>query len=153
MRLWSVHPRYLDRQGLLGLWREGLLAQKVLGAGPPYDVPYGKHPQLDRFKLHKEPIVAISYYLKQVFLEADRRFYKFNKTLIVEPDGNPWTCKLWVPQGQIEYEFKHLMNKLKNRDPVLYKHNQKETSIKVHPLFTVNQESQEVSQWERVKEI
>jgi len=30
MRLWSIHPSYLDRQGLLAVWREGLLALKVL---------------------------------------------------------------------------------------------------------------------------
>jgi hypothetical protein len=30
MRIWTLHPRYLDRQGLLALWREGLLAQAVL---------------------------------------------------------------------------------------------------------------------------
>ena len=29
MRLWSLHPRYLDRQGLTALWREGLLARAV----------------------------------------------------------------------------------------------------------------------------
>lgn len=33
MRLWSIHPKYLDRQGLLAVWREGLLAQKVLLQG------------------------------------------------------------------------------------------------------------------------
>jgi hypothetical protein len=30
MRLWTLHPRYLDSQGLVALWREGLLAQAVL---------------------------------------------------------------------------------------------------------------------------
>ena len=30
MRLWSLHPRYLDAKGLVALWREGLLAQAVL---------------------------------------------------------------------------------------------------------------------------
>jgi hypothetical protein len=30
MRLWSLHPKHLDRQGLLAVWREGLLAQEVL---------------------------------------------------------------------------------------------------------------------------
>jgi len=34
MRLWSLHPRYLDAKGLVALWREGLLAQKVLAAVP-----------------------------------------------------------------------------------------------------------------------
>ena len=30
MRLWSLRPKYLDSQGLVALWREGLLAQAVL---------------------------------------------------------------------------------------------------------------------------
>ncbi|MFR6354685.1 pyrimidine dimer DNA glycosylase/endonuclease V, partial [Akkermansia sp.] len=28
MRLWSLHPSYLDSAGLVALWREGLLARK-----------------------------------------------------------------------------------------------------------------------------
>ncbi|HWP85543.1 MAG TPA: pyrimidine dimer DNA glycosylase/endonuclease V, partial [Terriglobia bacterium] len=30
MRLWSLHPSLLDSKGLVALWREALLAQKVL---------------------------------------------------------------------------------------------------------------------------
>lgn len=30
MRLWSLHPKYLDTKGLVACWREGLLARKVL---------------------------------------------------------------------------------------------------------------------------
>jgi hypothetical protein len=30
MRLWSIHPKYLDDKGLVALWCEGLLAKKVL---------------------------------------------------------------------------------------------------------------------------
>jgi hypothetical protein len=30
VRLWSIHPRYLDSQGLVALWREALLARAVL---------------------------------------------------------------------------------------------------------------------------
>ncbi|HKX52383.1 MAG TPA: pyrimidine dimer DNA glycosylase/endonuclease V [Nitrosospira sp.] len=30
MRLWTLHPRYLDTKGLVAAWREALLAQKVL---------------------------------------------------------------------------------------------------------------------------
>ena len=29
MRLWTVHPKFLDAKGLVALWREGLLAQKA----------------------------------------------------------------------------------------------------------------------------
>lgn len=30
MRLWVSHPKYLDCKGLVALWRESLLARKVL---------------------------------------------------------------------------------------------------------------------------
>jgi hypothetical protein len=30
MRLWSLHPEYLDANGLVALWREALLAQAFL---------------------------------------------------------------------------------------------------------------------------
>lgn len=30
MRIWSVHPQYLDAKGIVALWRETLLAKNVL---------------------------------------------------------------------------------------------------------------------------
>jgi len=30
VRLWTVHPRYLDASGLVALWREALLALYAL---------------------------------------------------------------------------------------------------------------------------
>jgi hypothetical protein len=30
MRIWSLHPKYLDSKGLVALWRESLLAKNVL---------------------------------------------------------------------------------------------------------------------------
>jgi hypothetical protein len=50
MRLWSLHPRYLDAKGLVALWREGLLAQKVLAG---LTKGYRHHPQLTRFYMRK----------------------------------------------------------------------------------------------------
>ena len=47
MRIWSLHPQYLDRQGLTAAWREGLLAQKVLTGTTK---GYRNHPQLRRFR-------------------------------------------------------------------------------------------------------
>jgi hypothetical protein len=43
MRLWSLHPQYLDPQGLVALWREALLAQAVLRGKTR---GYKHHPQL-----------------------------------------------------------------------------------------------------------
>ena len=48
MRLWTVHPKYLGRQGLTGLRREALLAQAGLSG---LTRGYRSHLQLLRFKL------------------------------------------------------------------------------------------------------
>ena len=70
MRLWSLHPKYLDKLGLLGLWRESLLAQKVL-LGKTRG--YRNHPQLIRFKRTSDPILYIGTYLYYVYLEGKGR--------------------------------------------------------------------------------
>lgn len=58
MRLWSFHPRYLDAKGwVVALWREALLAQKVLQGGSK---ACRKHQQLCRFKQQQEPVAAIT---------------------------------------------------------------------------------------------
>jgi hypothetical protein len=56
MRLWSLHPAYLDSKGLVALWREGLLAKAVLKGQTK---GYKNHPQLERFKFHPVPEAAI----------------------------------------------------------------------------------------------
>jgi hypothetical protein len=76
MRLWSIHPQYLDSKGLIALWREGLLAKKVLEGKTK---EYKNHPQLERFKNFKNPILAINSYLFYVLKETKLRNYKFNE--------------------------------------------------------------------------
>ena len=68
MRIWSLHPKYLDTKGLVALWRETLLAKQVLQNKTK---GYRNHPQLNRFKNHSEPLEAINYYLSIVFKEAE----------------------------------------------------------------------------------
>ena len=130
MRLWSINPGYLDAKGLVALWREGLLAQNVL-AGKT--VGYKNHPQLIRFKNTSNPLGAIASYLRAVEEEARNRGYHFDKSKILNKRLN--TC-IKVTNGQIEYEFKHLLNKLKSRDPEIYKNIRETKRIKLHPLFT-----------------
>lgn len=117
MRLWSINPRYLDCIGLVALWREALLAQKVLKGGPPYNVPYGRHPQLQRFKETPEPLRTLRYYLGEVYREARLRNYNFNKKLISPiPRSLDESERPRVTQGQIIYELKFLLKKLRQRD-------------------------------------
>ena len=79
MRLWSLHPSLLDRQGLTALWREALLAQAVL-AGRTRG--YRRHPQLERFQALPDPLGAITRYLDAIADDADRRGYAYKRSRI-----------------------------------------------------------------------
>jgi hypothetical protein len=141
MRLWSLHPKYLDPQGLVALWRETLLAQAVLRGETR---GYRNHPQLDRFKSHSAPLTAMSLYLKAIHAEAEARGYSFDKGKI-RPARKQ--VSLSVTSGQLEYEWAHLMQKLKLRNPSLYR-KWKDTAVpEAHPLFKV--QAGEVESWER----
>ena len=142
MRLWSIHPEYLDAKGLVALWREALLAQNVLLGNTK---GYKKHPQLDRFKNTGNPVGAIASYLRSIIDEADRRGYNFNRSKIVNKKMN---SKIPVTSGQVEYEFKHLLEKLRERDPELYKHLEMTDKIKVNPI--VKKITGTVEDWERI---
>jgi hypothetical protein len=131
MRIWSVHPQHLDAKGLVALWRETLLAQKVL-LGETRG--YRNHPQLKRFKSHRDPLAAISAYLHGVAREADRRGYHFDASKILRKGSK---AKIRVTDGQIAYELVHLRKKLKVRDHAAYERLVQTEHPLVHPLFTV----------------
>lgn len=143
MRLWSLHPSYLDSIGLIALWREGLLARKVLLGQTK---GYIHHPQLIRFRETENPIQTIDAYLKAVHDEAVRRGYNFDLSKISLYECQP-PPSLLLPDKQLEYEFHHLLNKLKKRSPRQYSLLHQTTAILPHPLFQVI--PGEVSLWEK----
>ena len=132
MRLWSIHPKYLDSQGLIALWMESLLAQKVLLGGTR---GYKTHPQLERFKKHPTPISAIGFYLYHVYREGKRRGYSFSKEKISQINKEIVSIKVY--RGQLLFEFQHLMSKLTTRAPEKYEQLLKIKEIEPHPLFKV----------------
>lgn len=132
MRLWSLHPQYLDTKGLVALWREGLLAQKVLQGKTR---GYRNHPQLDRFKTHSSPKAAIGHYLLEVWEEANRRGYCFDRTKI-KNEGKK-VISVPVPRGQLRYEWEHLRKKFRRRDPARFKGMKKNQKVSAHPAFRV----------------
>ncbi|MBF0237266.1 MAG: DNA lyase [SAR324 cluster bacterium] len=140
MRLWSLHPKYLDAKGLVALWREGLLAQKVL-AGKT--TGYRHHPQLQRFREQAYPLVAIGTYLLSVHEEATSRNYSFDRSKISIFDNN---IQLSVTKGQILYEWKHLLTKLYQRDATQYGKIQVILEPECHPIF--REIPGDIEQWE-----
>jgi len=110
LRLWSLHPRYLDPRGLTALWREALLARAVLSGETR---GYQRHPQLQRFRSGDNPLRLIDAYLFHVRQEAERRGYRFRTLLVDHPSG----LALPVTAGQLAYELAHLRQKLSARAP------------------------------------
>jgi hypothetical protein len=141
MRLWSLHPKYLDPQGLVALWREALLAQAVLHNETR---GYRNHPQLVRFKQCSSPQAAMRVYLTAIHAESLARGYRFERCKIKgdEPFGT-----LPVTAGQVAYEWAHLMNKLKARNLACYLLWQPVQHVEVHPLF--DEVPGQLESWER----
>lgn len=113
MRLWTIHPSYLDRQGLLAAWREGLLAQKVLEGRTK---GYRFHPQLERFRKAGDPLALMGRFLSGLADEAERRGYRFDRGKIHGLDREA-PGPVPVAEGQIAYEFALLRAKLAARAP------------------------------------
>ena len=141
MRLWSLHPSLLDRAGLVALWREGLLAQKVL-LGQTRG--YRFHPQLQRFRANRNPVAAIGTYLWAVVDEAGARGYRFDASKIAEKRRR---ISMPVTQGQLEFERRHLSRKLRRRDPAKLRALGAAT-LRPHPMLSVVEGGIEV--WEVV---
>ena len=129
MRLWSLHPRYLDAQGLVALWREALLARAVLRGQTR---GYRHHPQLERFRAHASPRLAICAYLDAVHAEALRRGYAFDRRK-VGPTRE--VAPIPVARGQIAYEWEHLLRKLAQRSPDEYRRLRRIRRPACHPLM------------------
>lgn len=142
MRLWSLHPKYLDRQGLLACWRETLLAQKVLLGETK---GYHHHPQLIRFRACPDPLAAVATYLVSIADEAEARGYDFNRSKITP---GRVTYKILVTRGQILYEWAHLKAKLIRRKPVRLAQISGIEMPESHPLFEIVAGS--VEPWEKV---
>lgn len=143
MRIWSLHPAMLDRQGLTACWREGLLAQAVL-AGRTRG--YTRHPQLERFRDQPDPLAAIGTYLEVVAAAAEARGYRFDRSRIerTRVDGTEPVRRIPVTEGQLAFELAHLRAKLAVRSPEA----RPPREPVAHPLFIV--EPGPVAAWERI---
>jgi hypothetical protein len=141
MRLWSIHPRYLDPKGLVALWREALLARAVLQGKTR---GYRHHPQLQRFRAHPTPRLAISAYLSSVHAQAVERGYAFDARKIgPERPADP----IAVTRDQLAYEWEHLLRKLSVRSPEHYRRWRALALPECHPFM--RRRAGRIEPWER----
>lgn len=141
MRIWSLHPRYLDARGLVALWREALLAQAVLRGETN---GYVHHPQLTRFRERPSPVGLIAEYLRGVHEEALNRGYRFSAGKISRSRA---PARLTVTRGQLGFEWQHLLRKLEKRHPRWLAGLQTVETPEPHPLFHVVRGP--VARWEK----
>lgn len=141
MRLWTLHPKYLDARGLVALWREALLARQVLRGKTR---GYKHHPQLLRFRRHPRPVRAINTYLSFVYREALARGYDFRKDKL-----HALTSQKKIPatSGQVNFEAGHLLRKLKKRDISRWKSLRGMEKLQVHPSFVIRRGA--IESWEK----
>jgi Pyrimidine dimer DNA glycosylase len=143
MRLWTLHPKYLDAQGLVALWREALLAREVLRGRTK---GYRRHPQLQRFRSCASPRAAINRYLAVVFAEAQSRSYKFDRSKL---GREAVVQRIPATDAQLLYEWRWLLSKLRRRSPIVYRRHLEVSVPSAHPLFKVV--SGPVAEWEHVQ--
>lgn len=131
MRLWTLHPQYLDSQGLVAVWREALLARAVIAHETR---GYRRHPQLVRFLATSSPLDNLNRYLNGIHHEAARRGFEFDAAKLSE---TPRGRRLPETRGQLEYEWAHLLAKLRLRAPVKFEELAREETPEPHPLFRI----------------
>jgi len=141
VRLWSLHPKYLDARGLVALWREALLAQAVLKGTT---IGYRHHPQLERFRVQPIPVGSIADYLRGVEAEAIERGFRFAGQKIDSARG---AGIIAVTRDQVALEWRHLMTKLAMRDPAFRDRLEHVEAPETHPLFFVV--PGQIERWEK----
>ena len=142
MRLWSIHPRYLDPPGLGGLWREALLAQGVVSGRT---AAYRNHPQARRVLEQADP------------WGSDPRLPGRGMGGGTSQEDTATTgrasCRIpashvmAVPRGQLEYEAALLRLKLEARGPAYLDRLPPPGEVVPHPSIRVVDGG--LARWER----
>ena len=154
VRVWTIHPKYLDPKGIQAVWRDTLLLQELMVN--PSKTGYITHPQykrrirkfyrkynnliifhfliFDRWFHFTTPIDDVGYYLRHVYFESQKRNHNFVRGKILRDIDN--VTKHTVTFDQLQYELEHLKRKCITRDP---QHYERIESLKLpypHPLFS-----------------
>lgn len=141
MRLWSLHPSYLDKQALQVCWADALQAleyykqERAYMKGITNDLSPYFYPCLDRFRMTGSPIAHITNYLHGLCDESERRNTPFGRAKL--PEFTPG-LRLKVTDGQIAREEKLLLLQLNRRKQTqLWMDLFVAEYVQPHPLFEI----------------
>lgn len=149
MRLWSLHPRYLDKVGVVACWSEGLGGLRALQGRQKM---HRNHPQLERFKATGVSEYSLYIYLDTLWRVQRSAQLDYSKLDPLVPGYVLLRTlpTLPVTTGQIAYEQWLLYTKLRGRDEraagrILCPTDE----VVLHPMFY--SVPGPVEAWERVK--
>lgn len=145
MRIWSLHPKYLDKKELIDSWNDGLRTIGILTRNHQGSI---FRPELSRFRSQSEPIIAVEKYLLSIANEAKRRGYMVD---IRKLPSIPVVVshKIPVSSGQIEYEWRQLMHVLAGRSPGFLRRIEYSPSHDINPIF-YKRPGHDIETWEKL---
>lgn len=118
MRLWSIHPQYLDTKEFVACWKDAIDASAIIKRD---DRNIHKiYPQLSRFNDIIPSKPAINKYLMFMYYNSIIRGYRFKHKNIdfKEIEKNPG-IRILVTRGQLNHELKIVRKILEDRDSEL----------------------------------
>lgn len=111
MRLWSIHPKYLDNRSLMVFWNDAILAKSSILGKIDFHSPH-----FQRFKYIDNKEHVLNVYMKEIFLEGSKRNLNFDKNQIEDIFLLPLLTSdlIDLTYGQLKFEFELLVDKFKS---------------------------------------
>lgn len=137
-----VHPKYLDTIELIHSWRSGLMAQKHCRESEVLNLALRENKQFEKFYDVDDDkrLKSVGYYLLELWNEAGRREYKYNKELI---DDYNFTGKILVNYSEIRDDFIDLLDRYRARSKNFFYFIKSELEVEVHPIFYLKKDNVE----------
>jgi len=107
MKIYLMHPSYLDSKRLVETWRSSVLIKNVLIGKGGKNLFYNKYVCL--FSRSHYPINFIIRYMIDVKAEADKRDFKFDSGLILSwsaKENRRWHVSMEEEQPNVKLEIK-----------------------------------------------
>lgn len=131
MKLWSIHPKYLDKDTLFSCWEEALKVKTIIE-----NRSRESNLQVSKFKQCDNPLAQINTYLYYLLQEALKRGYKLDSSKI-SFGLTIFSKKIVIPRIQADFEFNILLKTMKSKNQKQNRRFKSLKNIEPHPLFKV----------------
>jgi len=130
VRLWTIHPRYLDDEALREAWRDGLNLRRALKIGSKAAEPCpDAAPWIAE---SRQPVRALDLYLHAIHGEARRRGRSFDASKLGPVDTK---TKIPIPSSWVSADWRDLRAIVAKRSPGFFPRIESVQRPHCHPAF------------------